>query len=110
METQQPHWVLGSQDSDNAQSQVKNETGNPKDSEHVLPSLKTPQTGKGSVEGGSHLVPFGSRGTFLPWVTLQEGGRECNCWAVSTSQESLRSSNPNCPVSQQSKNHSSPHE
>ena len=51
METQQPHWVLGSQDSDNAQSQVKNETGNPKDSEHVLPSLKTPQTGKGSVEG-----------------------------------------------------------
>lgn len=51
METQQPHWVLGSQDSDNDQNQVKDETGNPKDSEHVLPSLKTPSDGKRKCEG-----------------------------------------------------------
>lgn len=68
------------------------------------PQLEDTLDGKRKC-GGSHLVPFSSRGTFLPWVTLQKGGRECNHWALSTSRESLRSSNP---VSQHSRNHGSP--
>lgn len=43
----------------------------------VTPSPQSEDTSEGKGKsGGSHLVPFGSRRTFLPWVTLREGVTE----------------------------------
>lgn len=44
---------------------------NPKDCD-PCPQSEDTSEGKGKC-GGSHLVPFGSGRTFLPWVTLREG-------------------------------------